>query len=112
VILAVPVYDVAVRGYRPTWRDYAVALATLVLYAVVVIPVNLLVGANYGFIGPDLPGRPTLMDHLGDWPLRLVWLFALAAVGLALLMLPWVVVDVAGRRSRSSGRRSDRVLTL
>ncbi len=95
VILAVPVYDVAVRGFRPTWRDYGVALAALVLYAIVVIPVNLLVGGNYGFIGPDLPGRPTLMDHLGDWPMRLVPLFGLAVIGLALPMLPWTI----GRRS-------------
>jgi uncharacterized membrane protein YwaF len=109
VILAVPVYDVAVRGYRPTWRDYGVAMLALMLYAAVVIPVNLLVGGNYGFIGPDLPGRPTLMDHLGDWPLRLVWLFALAAVGLALLMLPWVIMDVVGRCSGSSAPRSGRV---
>jgi len=91
VILAAPLYDVVVRGYRPTWRDYALSLLVLVAYAAIVIPVNLATGGNYGFIGPDLPGRPTLMDHLGDWPLRLVPLFALAVVGLALPMLPWAI---------------------
>jgi uncharacterized membrane protein YwaF len=59
------------------------------VYAGAVIPVDLMVGANYGFLGPGKPGLPTVVDFLGPWPARLAVIFALVAGVMALLMLPW-----------------------
>jgi hypothetical integral membrane protein (TIGR02206 family) len=87
-------YDVIGRGFRPTWRDYGVAVATGVWYVALVVPVNMALGVNYGYVGKGTPGQPTLIDALGPWPGRVAIILMLAAAATALLMLPWVI----GRR--------------
>jgi hypothetical integral membrane protein (TIGR02206 family) len=91
-VLAAAVYDVAVNGYRPGWRDYGVACAASALYLAVVLPLDLALGANYGFLGPQAPSAPSLLDLLGPWPGRVAWIAALAAGAMALLVLPWTLV--------------------
>jgi len=83
------VYDLAVLRYRPDWRDYRFACVAALAYITAVVPLNLLLGANYGFLGDTKPQMPTILDLLGPWPLRLVFIVALVAVVMALLMLPW-----------------------
>jgi uncharacterized membrane protein YwaF len=53
--------------------------------------VDLLLGANYGFIGNPPPGVaiPPFVDALGPWPLRAVIVVVLGAAAFALLVLPW-----------------------
>ena len=97
VILAGALYDVAVRGFRPIWRDYGVALLALVCYAAIVLPINVLLDVNYGYVGRATPDQPTLLDHLGPWPRRLLPMGALAVIALALPMLPWVRLKAGGR---------------
>ena len=92
VILAAVIYDVAVRGFRPTWRDYRIALLALICYVVVVLPIDILLDANYGYLGRATPQQPTLMDLLGPWPFRLLPMTALAAIALAIPMLPWIAI--------------------
>jgi hypothetical integral membrane protein (TIGR02206 family) len=82
-------YDVAARGYRPTWRDYATALGAGLLYVAVILPLDVLLHVNYGYVGPSTPGQPSLVDVLGPWPGRVPVIVALAAAVMALLMLPW-----------------------
>lgn len=94
-------YDVA-RGYRPTWRDYRLALVACVAYVAVVLPLDLALGVNYGYIGRGTPGQPTIVDALGPWPWRVGIMFALAAAAMALLMTPWAV----DRRLRAVTPRS------
>jgi hypothetical integral membrane protein (TIGR02206 family) len=90
-IVGAAIYDVAARGYRPTWRDYRTALAAALLYVAVILPFDLLLHVNYGYFGPTTPGQPSLMDVLGPWPWRVPIIVALAAAVMALLMLPWHV---------------------
>lgn len=94
IILACAVYDLAVVGFRPRlqdlWRTYVVSA----LYLAIVIPVNLTLGTNFGFIGNPPPERvPPFIDALGPWPLRAVIVVALAAVGFAILVLPWRLAE-------------------
>ncbi len=89
MIVGTAVYALAVHGYRPTWRDWRFACVAAAVYVAAVIPVDLAVGANYGFLGPGNPGQPTIVDILGPWPARLPVMFALTAGVMALLMLPW-----------------------
>jgi hypothetical integral membrane protein (TIGR02206 family) len=93
MIVGVAAYAIAVHGFRPTWRGYGFACAAAAVYAAVVIPVDLAVGANYGFLGPSKPAQPTLVDVLGPWPQRLPVIFAIVAGAMALLMLPWLAVS-------------------
>jgi hypothetical integral membrane protein (TIGR02206 family) len=95
--VAIAVYDVAARGFRPTWRDYLVAAGAAAAYLVVVLAINLAFGFNYGYVGRATPGQPSLIDFLGPWPERVVVIAALVAAVMALLVLPWELA----RRARA-----------
>lgn len=86
-LLAVAIYDVAVYRYRPDWRDYGFACAATFAYALAVMPVNLLLGANYGFVGATRPETPSIVDVLGPWPQRLLLIILLVAATFAALKL-------------------------
>jgi len=40
---------------------------------------------------------PTLIDHLGPWPLRVVWIVLLAAAAFILAWLPWWLYERINR---------------
>lgn len=105
-IVGTAAYDLAARGFRPTWRDYGTAAAASALYVLLVFPFNAYTGFSYGYSGPDRPRQPPLLDLLGTWPTRVLWICVLGAVILAILQLPWEVARrVAARRNRSDGVR-------
>jgi hypothetical integral membrane protein (TIGR02206 family) len=91
VVVGYPFYSMVVRGYRPTWRDYGLAVGVAAAYFVLILPFDLLLDVNYGYVGRGLPERPTLIDALGSWPWRLAPLSLLVCVGLFLPLLPWLV---------------------
>jgi hypothetical integral membrane protein (TIGR02206 family) len=91
IVLGCAVYDLAVLGFRPQWRDLGRAYAASALYVAVIVPIDLLLGANYGFIGNPPPGVkiPPFVEALGPWPLRAIIVVVLGALAFALLVLPW-----------------------
>ncbi len=91
IILACAVYDLAVLGFRPDWRDLGRAYGVSAIYLAVVVPLNIRLGSNYGYIGnPPPPARiPPFVDALGPWPARALIVVALAAAAFALAELPW-----------------------
>ena len=91
IIMASAVYDVAVLGFRPDWRDLGRVIVVSLGYVAVVTPVNLELGTNYGFIGNPPPGKsiPPFIDAMGPWPRRAVIVMGLATIGFALTLLPW-----------------------
>jgi hypothetical integral membrane protein (TIGR02206 family) len=91
IIIGVALYDVFARGYRPGWRDYAIACGGAAAYVLAVLPLNLAFGWNYGFVGPSRPDTRSIVDVLGPWPERLVIIVAIVAVAMALLVLPWQI---------------------
>ena len=98
VIAACAVYDVVVLGFRPNWRDLGCAVIASVVYVALIMPVDLWLGANYGFVGNPPPGVgiPPFVDALGTWPQRAIILIVLVPVGFALVLLPW---RIAARHS-------------
>ncbi len=95
-VIAVAVYDVAVLGFRPSWRDYWLACRMTFLYGLAMLPVNLTLGANYGFVGNSRPETPSVIDLIGPWPERLIVIVLLVAGVMALLMLPWEILRRRG----------------
>jgi len=91
IIVAAAVYALAVDGFRPTWRDYAVACVAGAIYVAVAVAVNVALGANYGFLGNMRPELPTIVDFLGPWPERIAVIMLLVAAAMAVLMLPWTL---------------------
>lgn len=63
-------YELIARRYRPTWKDLRLAIAVTSTYALVMIGFNWATGFNYGFLGKTRPQNPTILDDLGEWPLR------------------------------------------
>lgn len=102
IIAACAVYDIAVLGFRPGWSDLGRALAIGATYVALVVPVNLWLGSNYGYIGnpADIKEVPPFVAALGPWPQRAIILVALAPPGFVVVLLPWLVA--ARRRPLTS----------
>lgn len=103
-IVGIGLYHLFVTGYRPARRDLLTAIAAGVAYAVPIIAFNelygLITGAeslNYGYLG-SRPQQPFPVSRFGPWPLRLLPMAALAALGFTALWLPWALA----RRKRSA----------
>ncbi|HEX8914044.1 MAG TPA: TIGR02206 family membrane protein [Humisphaera sp.] len=96
-IVVLAAYDIFARRYRPAWKDYFIAIGTLVAYLAIIIPVDSAYGLVYGYVGPNRPGYPHLMDFLGEWPGRLGKLVMATLAFLAAITLPW---EYGRRRGR------------
>jgi hypothetical integral membrane protein (TIGR02206 family) len=91
IILGYAVFDVAAFGFRPTWRDLGKSYGAGAIYLAVVVPLNLILGADYGYLGNLAPEQiPPFVAALGPWPARAVAVVALAAIACALVELPWL----------------------
>jgi hypothetical integral membrane protein (TIGR02206 family) len=101
LIVGAALYVVVVRGFRPVWRDVLVAVGLGLVYVAVVFPLDLLLEANYGYLGRALPSQPTVLDWLGPWPWRVLAMVALGALVMLLLYLPWH--RAAGAREAGHG---------
>lgn len=100
LIIGSAVYVIAVREYRPTFRDAVIAFAFTALYAAAILPLNLWQDWNYGYVGPESPGAPTVIDRLGPWPLRLVPMTLIVAALFALVWAPWAFIARRDARAR------------
>lgn len=97
IVLACALYDLLVLGFRPLWNDLPRVYLFSAGYVAIVIAANAWIGSNYAYIGnPPPPHKiPPFIDALGPWPLRAVFVLALAAASFPLLVLPW---RIAARR--------------
>lgn len=103
VVVGAGVYAIAVRKYRPTWRDYGIAASLGIAYAAAMFALDVATGANYGYLGRPGSSQPSILDFMGPWPGRVPVIVALALAGMAVLELPWAVLG-SRRRGRSSAR--------
>ena len=102
------IYAVTVRAFRPAWRDLRLAILAGLTYAITVFALDAALELNYGYLGRSNPGQPTLIDLLGSWPLRVVFMVALAILAMILFWLPWLasrprhVVDALDHTDRKA----------
>jgi hypothetical integral membrane protein (TIGR02206 family) len=91
IIMASAVYDIAVMGFRPDWRDVGRVLLVSAGYVAVVLPTDLALGVDYGFIGNPPPGKaiPPFIDAMGPWPQRALIVMGLGVIGFVVALLPW-----------------------
>lgn len=97
-IVGSAIFDLVVLKLRPTWRTYAMGLGSIVFYFLCVLPLNMHFDWNYGYVGQGRPDAPTIIDALGPWPLRLLWMFFIVSTLFAILTLPFIIM---ARRKRS-----------
>ena len=86
-------FVVIVKRFRPNLKDLWLAIVITILYGLCLVAINVPTGWNYAFLGPTKPNAPTLIDDLGPFPLRLVWIALLASASFAILTLPWNMID-------------------
>jgi hypothetical integral membrane protein (TIGR02206 family) len=99
LITACAVYDIVVLGYRPCWSDLGRALVVSAGYVALVVPIDLWLGSNYGYVGNPaaISEVPPFVRALGPWPQRAIILVALVPLGFVAALLPWLIL---GRRRR------------
>jgi hypothetical integral membrane protein (TIGR02206 family) len=88
LIFAVAILNVAVFRVRPGWRSYGQATAATAAIVGLGLLFNLAFGTSYCFTSRWTPTNPTLLDVLGPWPLRIVWMVIIGAAIFAVLTLP------------------------
>ena len=94
-IVGVGLYVVVVDGFRPTLRDLgAINIATLG-YLGAMLAVDVPLGVNYGYVGNAEPEHDTIIQRLGPWPLRLVWIVLIVET---VFVLMWVIWPLGLRR--------------
>lgn len=76
--------------FRPTWRDWRNSVLLTLAFMAALTVLDAITGWNYGFVGPSKPTQANLLDFLGPYPLRLVWMALVGTFLFALLMLPWM----------------------
>jgi hypothetical integral membrane protein (TIGR02206 family) len=91
-ILGASVYDLVIRRYVPAIRDYVAVLCVDVVYVLVIVPIDILFGWNYGYLGDAKPDAPTAIDVLGPWPQRVFLIFFIVIIIQAIMLIPWRVV--------------------
>ncbi|GAB3843434.1 YwaF family protein [Nesterenkonia populi] len=74
--------------YRPRWRDFGVAYGGAAAWTALTMPINHVLGTNYGFLNRP-PDGGSLIDLLGPWPLYVMWLAVLVAAVWAVMTWPW-----------------------
>lgn len=90
-IVGAALYFPIVTGWRPAtpwWKSPAEAWFWTSVYALSVSIVNSTLGTNFGFLARK-PQNPSLLDHLGPWPIYLIWMAILAFAFFSLLVLPF-----------------------
>ena len=100
-IIGAALYDLVVLRFRPHWRDWRTAVVLGIVYVACVFVLNIISGWNYGYVGATKPDVRTIVDFLGPWPLRVIWIVLIAIFAMMLLMLPW---EIARRIARPSDK--------
>jgi hypothetical integral membrane protein (TIGR02206 family) len=107
IIAACAVYDIVVLGFRPGWADFLRAFAVSLAYVAVVAPLDVWLGADYGYVGNPAPDIfvPPFVVALGPWPQRAIILAALVAFGLFAVLVPWLFAARRPARARTAAPR-------
>ena len=77
------------QQFRPRFSDLLNASGFTVVFTAGLAVIDSVFGWNYGFVGPSIPSQPTLLDVLGPYPLRLLWMGLLGGGLFFLAWLPW-----------------------
>jgi hypothetical integral membrane protein (TIGR02206 family) len=109
IIVGSAIYDLVALQFRPTWNDLRQALVAGAAYLAVIIPINLFLGSNYGYVGNPPAGRkiPPFVEALGAWPGRVLIMAMMAALAFVLVLLPWRAIDRFRNAPLAEAARAD-----
>ena len=90
-----------VMGFRPRAKSLAIVLSATAAYALLIFPLNLVLGSNYLYL-VHKPVQPSPLDYLGPWPWYLAGLVVLAVTVCVVLYVPFALFNAL--KSRTGGR--------
>ncbi len=73
-IVGAAIYDIVVLGYRPKRRDLYFAIVAGLVYCLLTISLNLSLGTNYSYLGKGEHAAASVVDQLGPFPQRAIWM--------------------------------------
>jgi hypothetical integral membrane protein (TIGR02206 family) len=73
-IVGAGIYDIVVLGYRPKRKDLYFAMLAGLAYAFLTIGLNFVLGTNYSYLGNGDHSATSVVDQLGPYPQRLIWM--------------------------------------
>ncbi len=82
-------YVLIIDQFRPNWSDFARSSLVTTGFVMVLAGINWLTGWNYGFVGKGKPLQTSLLDWLGPYPIRILYIVLLGTAIFALLTVPW-----------------------
>ncbi len=91
-VVAAGVYAPLHWRHPMTWASAGRAFIWLQGYAIAAIGVNLLVGANYGYLMAK-PARASLLDLLGPWPWYILAIEGIALLSFFILRGIWLLLE-------------------
>ena len=97
-IVGSAIYEVIVLRYRPTWTDLRTAVLITSSWVATMFIYNRVFDTNYVFVGPSRPSNPTILDQLGEYPWRVLWLCLIVATGFVIFTAIWPC-NFPGRRA-------------
>lgn len=89
IIISV-VYMTFIHSYKLTFKMVLKAFAITNLFAIIVVPVNILSKGNYLFLCRK-PDAFTLLDYFGPWPWYIIPMEAVVFIMFIILYLPFVI---------------------
>ncbi len=90
-IVGCAIFDCAVGGFAPNFADLVGSILITATYIAAMFVLDFLTGWNYGYVGNVPSDTPTLLDHLGPWPWRVLVQVAMGIIAFTLAWLPWEV---------------------
>jgi hypothetical integral membrane protein (TIGR02206 family) len=91
VIVAAALYIPIVLKWRPKqpwWKSPLIVLAISIIYQATALLINAILKTNFAFAS-HVPDNPSLIDHLGPWPIYLFAMQGLALIFFLILALPF-----------------------
>ncbi len=86
-IVGVAIYDIVVLGYRPNLKDLRFGIVTGVAFAVLVFVINIILGTNYAYLGSADHDSASIIDKLGPYPYRAIWMVVGSAIAMTFVYL-------------------------
>lgn len=102
IIISV-LYMTFVHSYKINFKSVLNAFAVTNLFALIVVPIDMMTGGNYLFLCRK-PEAFTLLDYLGPWPWYIVPMEAVVFIMFVILYLPFAISNlVQNHRNFNSG---------
>ena len=93
LLITAVLYMHTVEGFRPTWSSFRRAVIGMFLYTLAMLPINFLLGSNYGYLAGKPAEFSSLLDILPPWPFYIPYMEAYGVLVFLLLYLPFAIKD-------------------